>query len=124
MGQVTGGTGVPGLGDMLIELAGVQAGQAHPQAVAGPAGRQHLARRPVRAARGQGLPQPGDVPLQPGRSGRGRLLTPDPGDQVAVPDRMPGPGGQHAEHGLPPRPADPDFPLAPPGPYRAEQFKP
>ena len=56
VGQVTGGTGVPGLRDMLVEPAGVQAGRAHPQAVAGPAGHQRLAGRPVRAARGQGLP--------------------------------------------------------------------
>jgi hypothetical protein len=78
----------------------------------------------VRPARGQGLPQPGEVPVQPLHRIRGRRRTPDPGDEFAAPDRMPIPGGQHAEHRMLPRSADPQFPLTPPGPYRAEQLKP
>jgi hypothetical protein len=78
----------------------------------------------VRPAWGQDVPQPGEVPVQPLHGVRGRRRTPDAGDEFAAPDRMSIPGGQHAEHRMPARPADPQFPLTPPGPYRAEQLKP
>ena len=115
---------MPGLGNVLVELAGVQASRAQPEQEAGPAGHQRRPGGPVRAARGQGLAQPGDVPMQPGSCVHRRPVTPDPGDELAAADRVPGPGGQHAEHGAPPRGADPEFPLPPPGPDRAQQFKP
>ena len=112
------------IGQLPVQLRGVQLPGIQPEQIARPAGRQDVAGRPAGPARFQHPAQPGDVDVHAVHGAGRRLVAPQPVDQLVARYRPPSPHGQHAEHRAPPRAAQRELVLTTPGPHRAEQLNP